>query len=86
MLVVPRDCPLLGNDLIMFDELYKLAQVCDDSDSHVKEVTQGEARKKVVRHSLGCQGWYPTCTLSPWQPPNCAHPKVVDKQKPGRQC
>ena len=44
VLVVPRDCPhevLLGNDLIMFDELYKLAQVHGDSDSRVNAITRG---------------------------------------------
>ena len=35
VLVVPRDCPnevLLGNDLEIFDELYRLAQVNGNPD------------------------------------------------------
>ena len=55
VLVVPRDCPhevLLGNDLLMFDELYKLAQVHGDSDSHVKAITRGEDKRQREKKAL----------------------------------
>lgn len=49
VLVVPQDCPhevLLGNDLTIFDELYKLAQVHGVSDCQVKVVTRRAAKKQ----------------------------------------
>ena len=88
VLVVPRDCPhevLLGNDLIMFDELYKLAQVHGGSDSHVKAITRGEAKRQREKRSLdrvrdGAQPVH--CPLGnqtpPMSTPNCVHPKAAD--------
>ena len=91
VLVVPRDCPhevLLGNDLLMFDELYKLAQVHGDSDSHVKAITRGEAKRQREKRALdrvldvrdGAQPVH--CPLGnqtpPMSTPNCMHPKAAD--------
>ena len=91
VLVVPRDCPhevLLGNDLLMFDELYKLAQVHGDSDSHVKAITRGEAKRQREKRALdraldvrdGAQPVH--CPLGnqtpPISTPNCMHPKAAD--------
>ena len=47
VLVVPRDCPHqvpLGNDLTMFDELFKLSQV--QNQSQIKVVTRAEAKRR----------------------------------------
>ena len=91
VLVVPRDCPLevlLGNDLLMFDEVYKLAQVHGDSDSHVKAITRGEAKrqreKRLLDRALDVRdGAQPVhCSLGnqtpPMSTPNCVHPKAAD--------
>ena len=55
VLVVPRDCPhevLLGNDLIVLDELYELACAQGDSDPHVKAVTRARAKKQRENEEL----------------------------------
>ena len=55
VLVVPRDCPhevLLGNDLGIFDQLYELAHVYDDSEPQVKAVTRAKAKRERKEENL----------------------------------
>ena len=55
VLVVPRDCPnevLLGNDLEIFDDLYRLAQVNGNPDPNIKVVTRVKARKQKEQEEL----------------------------------
>ena len=55
VLVVPRDCPhevLLGTDLGIFDELYKLACKRGDPDPRVRAVTRAQAKEQEKKEAL----------------------------------
>ena len=92
VLVVPRDCPhevLLGNDLIMFDELYKLACPQGDSDPQVKAITRAEAKRQSEREELdkaldAKDGAQPIQCEGP-QPIQCEGPSAEDGTQPNQR-
>ena len=78
VLVVPQDCPhevLLGNDLVVFDELYQLALVHGNPDPQVKAVTRAKAKtlreEEKSNQALDARdGAQPSVPDSPATPPN----------------